>query len=98
MVKRCHDPTVCPVSNLRLYVDVCDLMSVNFRDSYLFSSTDRKGVVLYKPFVGSAIANRLTSHLKTLGIHEGESIHSFPGWCLITMSMVSVTLRMWPVM
>ena len=77
MVKRCHDSTICPVSNLYLYVDLCDLMSVNVRDSYHFRLTDRKGAVLDKPFAGSAIANRLTSHLKALGINEGKSILSF---------------------
>ena len=40
---------------------------------------------LDKPFVGSAIANRLTSHLKPLGIHGSG--------CLITMSMAGVPLE-----
>ncbi|KAJ7377687.1 hypothetical protein OS493_027249 [Desmophyllum pertusum] len=93
MVKRCHNPTICPVSNLRLYVDHCDLMSVNVRDGHLFRSTDRKGAVSDKPFVGSAVANRLTPHLRTLGIHEGETVHSFRSGCSITMSMVGVSLE-----
>ena len=72
MVKKCHNPAICPVSSLRLYFKLCDLMSVNVRDGYLFRSTNKKGAVSDKPFVSSAVANRLTSHLKTLGIHDGE--------------------------
>ena len=69
-------------------------MSVNVRDGYLFRTTDRKGAVSDKPFVGSAIANRLISHPKTaLGIHEAESIHSFRSGCYIAMSMVCVPLE-----
>lgn len=65
MVKRCHNPTICPVSNLRLYVDLCDLMSVNVRDGQLFRSMDRKGqfqtsLLLARPL---RIALPLTSEL-----------------------------------
>ena len=30
MIKECPDPKTCPVSNLRLYDKLCDLMYVNF--------------------------------------------------------------------
>ena len=39
MVKKYSDTTVCPVSNLRLYVQLCDLMAVNLRDGHLFRTT-----------------------------------------------------------
>ena len=61
MVKKCRDLLFCPVANLRLYVDLCDLMSIYLRDGYLFRFTSKKGAVSNKPFNGSAIANRLHS-------------------------------------
>lgn len=83
MAKKCRDPMFCPVANLRLYIDLCNLMSIDLRVGYLFRSTDKKGTVTGKPFIGSAIANRLTLHLETLGIHNGETMHSFRSGCSI---------------
>ena len=45
MVKRCQSPIICPVANLRLYVSLCDLMSVDVRDGFLFRSMDKIGAV-----------------------------------------------------
>ena len=86
MVKKCSNTTVCPVSNLRLYVQLCDLMAVNLRDGHLFRTTN-KGTVSTSPFIGSAVANRLVQHLKTLGIHNGKSMHSFRSGYSITLSL-----------
>jgi len=69
MVKKCRDPLFCPVANLRLSVDLCDLMSIDLIDGYLFRSTNKKGAVSNKPIIGSAIANRLSLHLATLRMH-----------------------------
>ena len=33
-VKECPDPKTCPVANLKLYVKLCDLMSVNLREGF----------------------------------------------------------------
>jgi len=74
MVKKCRDLLFCPVANLGLYVDLCDLMSIDLRDGYLFRSTDKKGAVSNKPFIGSETANRLSLHLATLRMHNGETI------------------------
>ena len=90
MVKKCSNTTVCPVSNLRLYVQLCDLMTVNLRDSHLFRTTN-KSTVSTTPFNGSAVANRLVQHLKTLDIHNSESMHSFRSRCSITLSLFGVT-------
>ena len=90
MVKKCSNTTVCPVSNLRLYVQLCDLMTVNIRDGHLFRTTN-KSTVSTSPFIGSAAANRLVQHLKTLDIHNGESMHSFRRGCSITLSLLGVT-------
>ena len=91
MVKKCADISVCPVSNLFLFVKLCDLMSVNLRDGYLFRTSDKKGLVSNSPFTGSTVANRLKLHLKSLGIHEGETMHSFRSGCSITLSLLGVS-------
>ena len=91
MVKKCRDHPFCPVANLRLYVDLCDLMSIDLRDGYLFRSTNKKGAVSSKPFIGSTIANRLSLHLTTLKMHNGETMHSFRSGCSITMSLIGVS-------
>ena len=89
-VKKCSNTTVCPVSNLLLYVQLCDLMTVNLRDGHLFRTTN-KSTVSTSPFIGSAVASRLVQHLKTLDIHNSESMHSFRSGCSITLSLLGVT-------
>lgn len=91
MVKKCQNRSVCPVDNTNLYIQLSDLMKIDLRQGYLFRTIDRKGRVSDSPFIGSAVANRLTLHLKTLGIHEGETIHSFRSGCSITLSMMGVS-------
>ena len=90
MVKKCSSTTICPVPNLRLYVQLCDLMTVNLRDVHLFRTTN-KNTVSTSPFIGSAVANRLVQHLKILDIHNGESMHSFRSGCFIILSLLGVT-------
>lgn len=91
MIKRCNSPSVCPVNNLYIYIQLCDLMGINLRDGYLFRVSDKKGQVLDSPFLGSASANRLSLHLRSLNIHQGETMHSFRGGCSITLSLLGVS-------
>lgn len=91
MVKTCQDHIVCPVANLDLYVRLCDAMKVNLRDGYLFRTLNSKGEVSDNPFMGSAVANRLTRHLKDVGIHSGETMHSFRSGCSITLSLLGIS-------
>lgn len=65
-------------------------MGVDLGGGYLFRTTDKQGDVTNNPFLGSAVANRLLTYLKTLGIHRGENMHSFlSGWS-ITLSLLDV--------
>ena len=90
MVKKSCNVTVCPVSNVCLYVSVSDLMGVDLRRGYLFSTTNNEGAVINNPFLGSSVANRLPLHLKFLGIHGGKTMHSFQSGCSITLSLLGV--------
>ena len=62
------------------------------RGKALFRATDKSNKVAEKPFVGSTVAARLTSYLTSLGISEGETMHSFRSGCSITLSMLGVPL------
>lgn len=50
VIKRCQNPIICPVANLRLYVSLCDLMSVDAKDGFLFRSMKKRGAVSNKTF------------------------------------------------
>ena len=60
------------------------------RDGHLFRTTN-KSTVSTSLFIGSAVANHLVQHLKTLDIHNGESMHNFRSGCSITLSLLGVT-------
>ena len=66
-VKACpHDSMVCPIINLTTYVKLADLMNINLGEGFLFRTTEPKGGISSKPFVGSTVANRLRLHLTAL--------------------------------
>ena len=91
-IRKCSNPLICPVSSLDRYVRLCKLFNVDLREGYLFRATDKSNKVAEKPFVGSTVAARLTSYLTSLGISEGETMHSFRSGCSITLSMLGVPL------
>ena len=93
MIKECPDPKTCPVANLRLYVKLCDLMCVNLREGYSFRVLNSKSEISENPFVGSAIANRLTLHLRSAEIYDRVTMHSFRSGCSITLSLLGVPLE-----
>lgn len=78
------------MANLKLYVKLCDLMCVNLREGYLFRVLNSKSEISEDPFVGFAIANRFALHLRSAGIYDGETIHSFRSGCSITLSLLGV--------
>ena len=88
---RCQDPVICSVSNLHLYVKLCDLMKINLREGYLFRALNDANAVSDSPFVGAAVANRLKTHLQMANIQGGETIHSFRSGCAITLSLLGVS-------
>eukprot|EP00794_Sanderia_malayensis_P002618 gene2618-3031_t len=90
-LKRIPESPVCPVSNLNCYLSVCKAINIDLRQGYLFRTTDRHGCISASPFIGSAIANRLRKHLKSLSIHEGETVHSFRSGCSITLASLGVS-------
>ena len=90
-ISRCQDPVICPVSNLNLYVKLCDLMNINLRDGYLFRALNDANAVSDSPFVGAAIANRLKTHLQMANIHGGETMNSFGSGCAIALSLLGVS-------
>ena len=50
-----------------------------------------KSEVSEDPFVGSAVANRLALHLRSAGIYDGETMHSFRSGYSITLSLLGVS-------
>ena len=68
---------VCPVSWIEYYLSVCHFLSIELAGGYMFRTTDRRKVVSSRPFLGSAVNNRLRKHLTGAKIDCGETPHSF---------------------
>lgn len=90
-VKACSNFQVCPVANLKLYVELADRMGIPLRQGFLFRTVTPSGTVSPKPFVGSAVAARLHLHLNALQLDDGETMHSFRAGCSITLSLLGAT-------
>ena len=82
-------PQHLPGSQFNL-VMLCDLMCINLREGYLFRVLNSKSEVSEDPFVGSAVASRLALHLRSAGIYDGETMHSFRSGCSMTLSLLGV--------
>lgn len=57
-VHRCENNVVCPVKNFVPYLSLCCLMGLDLQSGFSFRTT-RANSVTEKPFVGSAVYNRL---------------------------------------
>ena len=90
-IKQIPNSPYCPVTNLRYYLALAQKMSIVLKEGFLFCVTDRRGHVLDKPFLGSAVANRLKKHLKDLQLCDGETMHSFRSGCSITLSLLGAS-------
>lgn len=89
-IKEIPGSSVCPVANLKCYLSVSKAAGINLNPGFLFRSTDHHGYVTDKPFIGTAVANRLRKHLTALSINAGETMHSFRSGCSITLSLLGV--------
>ena len=72
-----EDAGVCPVAWIEYYLSVCNLLHIVLDGGYFFRATDRGRAVSQKPFLGSAVNNRLWKHLTGAKLNGGETPHSF---------------------
>ena len=68
---------IYPVAWFQYYLEYCKAMSISLHPGYVFRTSSAHKFVSNRPFVGSAVNNRLRSHLLQIGIHSGETPHSF---------------------
>lgn len=68
---------VCPVLWNKYYLAACEELGVCLAPGFFFRALDHKSVVSERPFVGSAVNNRLHKHLQDAGIDGGETPYSF---------------------
>jgi len=84
-VRSSRHSIVCPVSSFKLYLDIFRLIKVDISSGFLFRSLARHSAISEEPFIGSSPYNRLKGYLGDLGTDEGESPHSLPSGCSITL-------------
>ena len=65
-LKRHVDPTVCPVTAVEVYVNLCDLLKVPVRRGFLFCPLNPSGEVLPAPFGSVAAQSRLSLYASQL--------------------------------
>ena len=68
---------ICPVAWIEYYLSVCHFLSIELAGGYMFRTTDRRKVVSSRPFLGSAVDNRLRKHLTGAKIEFGGNPPSF---------------------
>jgi integrase len=82
------DWATCPVFWFRYYLEYCRSMRVTLHPGYVFRATVGRQFVSDQPFVGSAVHNRLRSHLRAAGMDSGETPHSFRTGMASTLSLL----------
>ena len=91
-VRQCKNPAICPVRNLEFYMDLSRVLGIGLSNGYLFrpTSKNRRGVI-DAPFLVSAVQTGLSLFLNALGIHDGESTHSFRGGTAILLRLLGAS-------
>lgn len=87
IIRPCINKVVCPVANLKAYVEGAESMGLALKVGYIFRTMGGKAEVLETPLTFDAIYKRLKLHLVTLGIYDGETPHSIRGGCAVTMKL-----------
>lgn len=87
MVPFC-DPDVCPVFWLDYYVRACRALGVPLSGGYFFRTSDRGRSVGERPFLSSAVNNRLRGYLAEANLNNGETPHSFRVGLSNTLSLL----------
>ena len=72
-----RETEVCAVNWTSYYLSVCDLLNVRFAPGFFFRTSHRNKDVGSRPFVGSAVNNRLRGYLVEAKLFDGETPHSF---------------------
>ena len=72
-----RDPDVCPVLWLDYYVRACQALGISLSGGYFFRASDRGEQVGERPFLGSAVYNRLRVYLSEAKLCSGKTPHSF---------------------
>lgn len=67
---------MCPVNWITYYLSACDLLNVRLAPDFFVRASDRKKDVGSRPFVGSAVNNRLRGYLVEAKLIDGETPHS----------------------
>ena len=76
LIKFAHSD-VCPFAWIQYYITVCQCLKVPLDQGYFFRTAERSGSIGSKPFMGSAVNNRLRKHLSEAKLYTGETPHSF---------------------
>lgn len=84
--------SVCPVFWFQYYLEYCNAMAIALHPGYVFRATTGQRYVSDQPFLGSAVNNRLRSHLIAAGLHEGETPHSFRVGVATTLSALGCSV------
>ena len=78
-VRQCKTPAICPVRNLEFYMDLSRASEISLSNRYLFRPTSKNGRGVIDAFsrFSFLLFKRDSLFLNALGIHDGESTHSF---------------------
>jgi integrase len=87
-ILRCQDDMVCPVLALEKYLAVAARYGIQLSTGYLIRPVIND-TVMDRPLSYEVIYARLKFYLKSLGIDDGETPHSFRGGCAISLHAAS---------
>ena len=78
---------------MNYYIAARGALGVPLLGDKLLRSSERKKLVAYRPFGGSAVSARLQKYLKAAGINDGETPHSFRVGISYTLKGLGCTLE-----
>ena len=84
---------ICPVFWFKYYLNYCRDMAISLHPGYVFRASTEQRWVSHQPFMGSAVYNRLRSHLLAVGLHSGETPDSFRTGVATTLSTLGFSVE-----
>jgi len=90
-----QDASVCPVTGVEAYIQLCDLLKVPVRHGYLFRPLNPSGEVMEAPLSSSAIQARLSSYVGRLPdtfAGRNVTLHGLRSGCAISLALAGTQL------
>ena len=88
------DSSVCPVTAVKVYISLCDLLKISIQRGFLFRPLNPSGEILPAPLESAAAQARISMYVRQIPAFANQNVtlHGLRSGCAISLSIARVKL------